>query len=357
MQKLLIGILTITTVALGVLCTVQSKQLRASKEQVRATEEARRAENEAREAQSTRVKELERAQVRLEKQIQDFTAVTTALRSNETRQATTVAALSQRVNKAGQAATNGADEKGGGMFGKGMGQMLSTMMKDPSMREMMRDQQSAAVKMMYSGLFKDLNLSPEEKDKLTATLTDLQMKTIESSQLFGDKKEGSTEDGTKSFADAKKQADADIKALLGDDRFKEYQDYQKNIPERMQIDQVKNSLAAQKVPITDQQSSQLFQIMKEEKTAVPPVFPSDVNQDPEKMKSLMTAENIDKQLQWMEDYNARVLSRAGQIFTPEQLKQYQTFQEQQTTMQKLGMKMAREMFGGDKAEPAPATPK
>ena len=71
----------------------------------------------------------------------------------------------------------------------------------------------------------------------------------------------------------------------------------------------------------------------------------------------MTAENLDEQMQWMADYNRRVLDRAGQILSPEQLKQYREFQEQQATMQKFGMNMARQMFGAEKAgsppEPGP----
>jgi hypothetical protein len=350
MQKLLIGILTVTTAALAVLCAVQSKQLRAGREQVRATEQAKRVEKEAGEAQAARVKELERAQARLEKQVEDFTKLTANLRSNETRQAANVAALSQRVSTSAARKDSAAPgEKGNGAFGKGMGEMISKMMKDPSMREMMRDQQSAAVKMMYSGLFKELNLTPEEKDKMLGVLTDMQMKTIEASPMFGDKADSKEHPAT-SFADSKKQVEADIKTLLGDDRFKQYEEYQKNIGERMQLDQVKNSMAGNNIPLTDQQSSQIYQIMKEEKQVTPPVIPQDANQDPEKLKTLMTSENVDKQLQWMEDYNARVLARAAQVLTPEQLKQYQAHQEQQASMQKFGMKMAREMFSGDKGE-------
>lgn len=351
MQKLLIGILTLTTVALAVFCAVQSRELRDTRQQLRTAEDAQRSAADAREAQSSRVKELERVQVRLEKQIEDFTSAIDTLRSNENRQATTVAALSHRMNAANQkaaAAANGEEEKGGGIFGKGVGQMISTMMKDPSMREMLRDQQSAAVKMMFSGLFKEMNLTPEEKEKLTSVLTDVQMKTLENTQMFGGTNSSAAGKGV---SDAKKQADAEIKALLGEERFNQYQDYQKNIGERMQVDQLKASLAGQNMPLNDQQSSQLFQIMKEEKTALPPAIPNDANQDPAKMKELMTAENVEKQLQWMEDYNARVLARVQQILTPEQLKQYKTYQEQQASMAKFGMKMAREMFGGEKTAP------
>jgi hypothetical protein len=47
----------------------------------------------------------------------------------------------------------------------------------------------------------------------------------------------------------------------------------------------------------------------------------------------------------MEDYNKRVLDRAGLVLTPAQLQQFTDLQNQQASMQKLGLKMAREMFG------------
>ena len=52
---------------------------------------------------------------------------------------------------------------------------------------------------------------------------------------------------------------------------------------------------------------------------------------------------------WMDDYNRRVLERAAQVLTPDQFKEYQSFREQQASMQKLGLQMAKQMFGGDKA--------
>lgn len=352
MQKLLIGILTLSTTALAIVCFRQSRELRSVRAEAHAVGQFRQAEVEMLQSKDARVKELERTQVRLEKEIEKFSAVTAALRSNETRQATTVAALSQRVATARKSAGDGtAEEKGSGVFGKGMGQMLTSMMKDPGMREMMRDQQSAAVKMMYSGLFKELNLTDDEKSKFTAVLTDMQMKTIENSQLFGEKTDAAEK--AKSITNLKTETDNQIKELLGEARFKDYQEYQKNIGERMQVDQVKASMQAQNIPLSDQQSGQILQIMKEEKTAAPPVIPTDANASPDDMQRLMTSENVEKQLAWMEDYNARVLARARQVLTPQQFKEYEAFTERQAAMQKFGMKMAREMFGGEK-KPEPA---
>lgn len=345
MQKVLIGFLALTTAVLSVLCGVQWQQIQASRANLRAEAQARAAEADAREAQSVRLKELERNEARLEKQVQQFSKLTTTLRANEATQSTAINKMAQRIRAA--STNGGAGGEGEGMFGKGMGEMIGKMMKDPAMREMMREQQKAMIGMMYSGLFKDLNLTPEEKEKFRSLLTDAQMRTLENSQgIFGNGDAAATADAEKQFADAKKQTDADIKALLGDERFAQYEDYQKNMGERMQVDQLKNQLAGQNLNMRDDQTSQLLQIMKEEKAAVPPILPTDQNQFPK--KELFTAENVDKQTQWLADYNQRVRARAEAVFSPEQYKEYVKFLEQQESMQKLGMTMARQMFGAGK---------
>src|SRR5829696_462800 len=241
MQKVIIGVLAVVTAALSVVCGVLLGELRTAKGQTQAVQQARVAEADAREAQAERVKELERSEARLERQLQDFSKVTTKLRTSESMQSSNLTKMAERLraNKAGK----GGTDKDDGAFGKGMGDMLGKMMKDPAMREMLREQQKVMVNMMYGGLFKDLKLSPEEKDKLKELLTDAQMKNVEAAQgMFGNT-EGATEDTTKQIADAKKQTDAEIKALLGDERFAQYQEYQKNVGERMQMDQFKNQLA------------------------------------------------------------------------------------------------------------------
>jgi hypothetical protein len=348
MQKIFIGLLLAATLGLAALCLVQARQLRAAHERVRVAEESRKAEAEAREAQRTRSQELERTAQRLEKQVGEFTAVTTTLRASEAAQASNITALARQVQGSSAQPTNSGEEPG--VFGKEMGDMLEKMMKDPSMRELVRSQQQAAINMMYGGLFKEMNLSPEEKEKLVGILTETQMKSVEHAKgLFGGTKEGeAASDSTRLLEETRKQSEAEIKALLGEERYARYSDYQKNIGERMQIDQLKTRLESDKLPLQDQQAAQLLQALKEERTVAPPPIPSDATQMPGDVKSLMTPENIDKQLQWMDDYNRRVLDRASQFLTPEQFKSYREMQEQQAAMQKMGLKMAREMFGNRK---------
>jgi hypothetical protein len=350
MQKVIIGVLAVATAALSVVCGVLLGELRTAKRQTQAIEQARVAEADAREAQAERVKELERSEARLERQLQDFSKVTTKLRSSESVQSSNLTKMAERL-RANKAGKGGAD-KDDGAFGKGMGDMLNKMMKDPAMRDVLREQQKAMLNIMYSGLFKELNLSPEEKDQFKTLLTDAQMKTLESAQrLFGgDTKEGG-EDASKLIADAKKKTDEDIKALLGEERFAKYEDYQKNMSERMQLDSFSKQLSGSEA-LREEQSAKLMQIMKEEKAAIPPVIPNDQTQMPK--KESFTPENIERQEQWLKDYNERVAKRAQELLTPEQFNQWVAHQKQQADMATLGMKMASSMFGGKAGDTAPA---
>ncbi len=345
MQKTIIGLLSVAVVMLGLACAWQAKQLRRAETRASAADESRAVGAGADEAQTQRLQELERNNARLEKQVAQFASVTTSLRTNESALRSNATAFAERI----KAAAGGTDAEGDGKSA-GLGDMIGKMMKDPAMREMMREQQKVMINMMYGGLFKELNLSPEEKDKFKELLTDSQMGKVAATQslLGGTQDEATTAAAKQSVADAKKQSEADIKALLGEQRYAQYEDYQKNVGERMQLDQLKTQLAGENAPLRDEQTAQLLQIMKEEKLALPPAIPADQSEMPD--KDTFTPQKMDEQLKWMDQYNARVADRAKSVLTPEQFINYQKFQEQQASMQKLGMQMARQMFGGEKGK-------
>jgi len=348
MQKMIIGLLSVAVVMLGLACAWQSKQLRRAETRARAADESRAVGAGADETQTQRIQELERSNARLEKQVAQFASVTTALRTNESALRSNATALAERI----KAVAEGTDAEGDGK-GAAWGDMIGKMMKDPAMREMMREQQKVMINMMYGGLFKELNLSPEEKDKFKELLTESQMGKVAATQslLGGTQDEATTAAAKQSVADAKKQSEADIKVLLGEQRYAQYEDYQKNVGERMQLDQLKTQLAGENAPLRDEQTAQLLQIMKEEKLALPPAIPADQSEMPD--KDTFTPQKMDEQLKWMDQYNARVAERARATLTPDQFIYYQKFQEQQASMAKLGMQMARQMFGSEKGK-APA---
>jgi len=92
---------------------------------------------------------------------------------------------------------------------------LAAMMKNPSMKEMVRAQQKASLDRTYGGLSKYLNLSTNEMDALNELLSQRQMALMDSGMAM---MSGSEEDKKQAMEDAKAvKADYDkkISDLLG----------------------------------------------------------------------------------------------------------------------------------------------
>ena len=245
------------------------------------------------------------------------------------------------------AAKEGEKGDGGtGGFMKGVAKMFT----DPEMKKAMRGQQSMMVRMMYGDLAKELGLAPEEANQLIELLTERQMgMAAKSMELMGDGGADAKklEENGKSINASRKEYDAQINALLGEDRAKKFAEYERSIGDRMQMQQVQQAFTASGVPLQDSQRDGLMAIMKEERLKTP-ASPFDAsNKDVSaQMKALQNADAVDKAMQQTQDFNTRVLTRARTVLTPEQINAFEAAQKQQVEMMQLGMKMSREMFKG-----------
>ena len=339
-RKIILILSAAAAIALGAACVVLVLLLKTQRQHERAAAEAVAAETAARVADAERLREAERDRSRVEKQNKELADLATRLRQSESAQASNVTALAQRLKT-----TNSADGSAGG----GMGEMMEKMMKDPAMKEMIRSQQKTMMKTMYGSLFKELNLPADQQKQLTDLLLDAQMSGVEN---IGDLVKGDGEARTNAInavAEKQKATQAQIKALLGDEKYAQYEDYQKTISDRMILSQFQQQSAGTDTALRDEQMQSLIALIKEERARTPPIIDDDPAKTAETLQKVFNAELFDKQMQWQEELNKRVLDRAGGVLTPEQLKEYADFQASQFNMMKLGMQMAREMFKGKEA--------
>ena len=70
--------------------------------------------------------------------------------------------------------------------------------------------------------------------------------------------------------------------------------------------------------------------------------------DPAKVQEMLAGGQLDKMLQGQEEINERVYDRARDVLTPSQLNSFGAFQTNQLTMMRMGMSMAKQMFGSGK---------
>jgi hypothetical protein len=242
----------------------------------------------------------------------------------------------------GQGGAEGSGEQGGFMKG------LAKMFTDPKMKDTMRAQQSMAMNMAYGDLARELGLAPDEARQVLALLADRQMELASRGMKAMEK--GGTDPATlaavgKETEAAKKAYDEQIKAILGDDRYKKFQDYEKTIGERFAMDQFQRQLSAGGTPLEGTQSKSLLDIMKQERARTPasPFDPGKTDVAAQ-TKALQSDEALNSWMQTQQDFNRRVLERARTVLSPDQILALEAAQKQQIDMQQMGVKMSREMM-------------
>ena len=226
---------------------------------------------------------------------------------------------------------------------------LAGMMKDPQVKEMIRIQQKMSLDKIYGALSKYLSLPPDKLDALKELLADRQMALTEAGMSMmsgsGDRKQAAEDAKT-----VRDDYDKKIQDLLGPQDFQAFQDYEKTVSERVQLQLFKDALPAD-AALTEQQEDDLITAMYEERKALPASsLINNKTPDP----SQLTEERIAEALKEFEQLQQRYADRAAAILTPAQLEQFIKWQQQFSTMQAAGLKMAAQMFGNKSSSPPAA---
>ncbi len=142
---------------------------------------------------------------------------------------------------------------------------MAGMLKDPAMRKMIAAQQAMALRGFYADFVKQAHLTPDEADKFFQLLGDRQSALMDSSanMMSGGKLD------MDAVTAATNTANAALKDLLGPDRFSAYQEYEKTLGDRIQVQQFGQQLGSTGAPLQDYQSQALIQIMSQEQANMP----------------------------------------------------------------------------------------
>ena len=233
----------------------------------------------------------------------------------------------------------------------GVANPLAAMFKDPKMKEMIKSQQKLVMGPMieksYAGLFKQLNLTPEQATGLKDLL---QGKMLVAADLGMSLLDGSLDAAKRAELGKQMKVDSDdydaqIKQSLGDENFKAFENYEKMMPDRMAVGQFNDQLTGAASPMSAEQQQQLIQALNQERTGFK--WTTDYsNQKPgdTDYAAMFSEEKLARFAQEKELFDQQFLGRAKTILTPEQYASYEQFQLAQREMQINAMKMAAKMF-------------
>ncbi len=323
MHKLVLTLLTITVVGLGSALIRQRGHIRQLEAQLAMQKEEAVREVAVRQEEVAQLQERNEVFKRESEQLREKLADRTPV---------------------APAAAGAAPEKkeAGGDFLKGFAKMFT----DPEMKKVMRSQQGVAIRMMYGDMAKELGLASDEANLIFDLLAERQMTISAKAMTAG----SGTADADTAAAEAQKTSEgytAELKNILGDERMKKFEAYERTVGERMTLQQYQQSMTASGMPLDDTQRKSLLGVMTEERLRQPPSkFDPGSKDVASAMKAMRSGEGMEEAMQKQREFNQRVLGRARTILTADQTNAFEAAQKQMLEMQEMGIKMWKSGMGG-----------
>jgi hypothetical protein len=156
------------------------------------------------------------------------------------------------------------DSRGRGSSGFQQAVAVRELMNKPEVQAMLNVQYKGAIEARYAALFKNLNLPPEQVDRLKNLLaeriTTMQDVTIAAREQGINPREN-PEAFRKVIADAQNQINNGIKAVIGEQGFAQLSNYEQTIPQRNVVNELQQRLSYTNTPLTPAQAEQMVQIL------------------------------------------------------------------------------------------------
>jgi hypothetical protein len=233
---------------------------------------------------------------------------------------------------------------------------FAEMFKNPEMKEMIKNQQKTVLGGMidknYAKLFAQLNLTPEQAAAVKDLMLNKQLSAADMgmSMLGGDMDAAKRAELAKQIKDANAATDDQIKQMLGDDGFAQYQTYEKTMAERMTVSGLSDQLGSGANALAGDQEQQLIQALGDIRQNFKYTTDfSDKSQFNGDFASMFTEDKMNLFFQESDQLNQQYLAKAQNILSPDQLDAFKKYLSNQQAMQKMGIQMAVKMFGGGKS--------
>jgi hypothetical protein len=228
--------------------------------------------------------------------------------------------------------------------------ILSGMTQSPEMQKMIRDQQKMGMTMIYKGLAKRANLSPEVTEELNNVLADHVMTNI--THVTDVLKAGKTPAEMDAvFSKQETELKEKIKGLLGAEGLVQYEDYTKNLASYLTAEQFKATLPGEK-ETKEAHGKQMYELMQEETKRVlaETGLPADYQTVPTlNFRNFASEEVGERNLKLLETIYDGVAGRAGSFLSPEELEKFDEFRKMAINNNRLGLTLNRKMM----APPSP----
>ncbi len=159
-------------------------------------------------------------------------------------------------------------------------------------------------------LISTLKLQAQDAEKLRQLLEQRQAQ----SRQLARQNDGAPD--RKRMNELQQETDRQVRALLGDSKYEEYQDYFRHVQEHMRVSQLERRLQdTGRTALSAHQQSQLFDILREEKALIPA---------PQRESFATPQQYRAAERDWQDNFEQRITARASSLLSSEQLSVFST---------------------------------
>jgi RNA polymerase sigma factor (sigma-70 family) len=189
--------------------------------------------------------------------------------------------------------------------------LLSATLQDPDAREALRRGILGNYGFRYGPFAEQTHLNGEVGEKLLQAAGDGNMRLLEAIAAFTEGKI-TAESALQVETEVLQNITNQLRTLTGDEGLKKFEEYTQTYPARALVDQFNKQLGPW--PINAEQQAQLRSIIEAEPMDVTRGFIGDIN-----MASCVDLENMNRQFELQANANQRILQKAADFLSPDQL--------------------------------------
>jgi len=247
----------------------------------------------------------------------------------------------------------------------------AALLRDPEYREAMLSQQKMGLRQSNPNLARDLELTPEQADRLYSTLAEQQMRQMENTTpwTWGEQPDqAKLQEFQRKMVEQQAANDNELKRVLGDAKFREYQEYQSLSGVRWEADRVRTTLANAGVPLDENLTKPLMKTLQEQQQKMlqqmaTSAAPGAVNavqvagtlragfiSEPGSTPDMVAMQ--EKSLEFQAQQQKRQREALARVLTPEQLKVIEEEHNSELQMQRAQIRMIRAQQEAGLMDPA-----
>jgi hypothetical protein len=253
-------------------------------------------------------------------------------------------------------------------FRQGM-ERQAALLRDPEYRDAMLAQQKMGLRQTNPNLVRDLDLTPEQADRLFTALAEQQLRAMENSNpwAFGEQPDqAKVQEFQRKMMEQQTANETELKRVLGDAKYREYQEYQSLSGVRWEADRVRTTLANAGVPLDESLTKPLLKTLQDQQqkmmqqmaSAAAPghgntlqlvnvwAGPSDNGSTPDMVQIQ------EKALDFQAQQQKRQRDALAHVLTPEQIKVIEEQHNTELQMQRAQLRMMRAQQEAGLLDPA-----